>query len=106
MVVLTDIPLTYIRGNIFRTNLPVLYLTGFAEIWPADFTGAEVYDKKFFEGWHFIKGGKQSITVYQFGNYDQLVRLLTHQPSRTLGLGRNDTPGSSRTNLRSRMPLN
>jgi hypothetical protein len=45
-----------------------------------------------------MKGGKQSITVYQFGNYDELVRVLTHQPGRALGLGRNDTPGSSCTN--------
>ena len=50
--------------------------------------------KEFCEGQYVVTGGKQSITIYQFGNYDRLVRILIHELGHALGLVHNETPGS------------
>jgi hypothetical protein len=52
----------------------------------------KLIDQEFCEGRQVMKGGKPSFTVYQFGNYDRPVQVLTHEPGHAPGFGHNETP--------------
>lgn len=50
--------------------------------------------REFCEGNYTRQGVKQTITIYQYGSTNRLVRLLTHELGHALGLNHNDNPGA------------